>query len=128
MEILYKPQKFYIANDLIFQSEKNKQEFNGGYIFVDSWNDYFNGNYLEYDEKYGYSSINSFSKSILNISYKNENYQLYDYDKAIIAIHVHVFYEVLFYEKISSKINLIKHPSNYKTHFYFLERNIALSF
>ena len=103
----YKPQKFYIANDLIFQSEKNKQEFNGGYIFVDSWNDYFNGNYLEYDEKYGYSSINSFSKSILNISYKNENYQLYDYDKAIIAIHVHVFYEVLFYEKIFSKINLI---------------------
>ena len=102
----YKPEKFYLSNNLIFQSVKSNYALYEGYIFVNSWNDYSNGNYLEFDEKYGYSSINSFSKSILNISYQNKYHQLFNYEKAIIAIHVHAFYEELF-EIILNKINLI---------------------
>ena len=40
------------------------------FVFIDSWNNYENGNYLEYDEIYGYSSINAFSKSILGCPYQ----------------------------------------------------------
>ena len=61
----YKPEKFYMINPILFNwqnIEKNNKE---KFIFINSWNDYEKHNYLEYDEKYGYSSINSFTKSIL---------------------------------------------------------------
>jgi hypothetical protein len=63
----YKPEQFYITNKIIFKWEKSNNIRNEGFIFINSWNDYQNGNYLEYNEKYGYASINTFSKSLLNI-------------------------------------------------------------
>ena len=39
-------------------------------------NEYKNGNYLEYNKKYGYTSINTFSKSIFNISFHKHEYIL----------------------------------------------------
>ena len=102
----YKPEKFYILNKIVLQSEKYKYSSNSGFLFIDSWNDYFNGNYLEFDEKFGYSSINSFSKSILNLSYKTISF-IYNYSKAtMIAMHIHIFYEKLF-PRILRRINLI---------------------
>ena len=106
MSLLYNPEKFYLANKIIFESDSDKLIQNEGYIFIDSWNDYLNGKYLEFDEKFGYTSINSFSKSILNISYKITNYQNYYYNKAILAIHIHAFYEEIF-ELILNKLKLI---------------------
>ena len=52
-----------MINNIIFKSISN-------FVFIDLWNNYENGNYLEYDEAFGYSSINVFSKSILGLSYK----------------------------------------------------------
>lgn len=59
---------------------------NNKFIFIDSWNNYNKGNYLESDEKYGYS-IKSFSKALFNIPYKDNNYN-FDYLKnnCIVAI------------------------------------------
>ena len=102
----YKPEKLYFQNIIIIKSEKDKYIYNEGFIFIDSWNDYFNGNYLEFDEKYGYSAINTISKSILNIPYQTNNFTIIDNDRALIAIHIHVFYEDLL-DKIISRINLI---------------------
>ena len=91
---------------IIFESEKYKYDLNNGFLFIDSWNNYFNGNYLEFDEKFGYSSINSFSKSILNLSYRT-NHFIYNNSKAtMIAMHIHIFYEKLF-PRILRRINLI---------------------
>lgn len=87
------------------QSVYNNYTENEGIIFIDSWNDYFRGNYLEFDEIFGYSSINFFSKSLLNLTYQTNNF-ISNNNIAIIAIHVHVFYEELF-QKILSRINLI---------------------
>ena len=70
-----------------------------------SWNDFSNGNYLEPDEKYGYSIINSFSKSILNLPFKND-ILIINNNKTMVAIHIHAFYEDLLM-KIINKINLI---------------------
>ena len=104
----YKPEKLYIQNKIILQSEIHKYKLDYEFLFVDSWNDHFNGNYLEFDEKFGYSSINAFSKSILNLSYISNNFKLNynNINKIDIAIHIHIFYEDLF-PKILRRINLI---------------------
>ena len=101
----FKPEKLYISNKIVIDWENFNFQQNGGLIFINSWNDYHNSNYLELDEKYGYASINSFSKSILNLTFQTENYTLYN-DKITIAIQIHIFYEDLLKE-IINKINII---------------------
>ena len=101
----FKPEKFYIANKIIFEWEKKNTKKNKGFIFVNSWNDYINGNYLEPDEIYGYALLNSFSKSILNLTFQTNNLEL-DNKKTLIALQIHVFYEDLL-DEILKKINLI---------------------
>ena len=102
----YNPEKFYIANNLIFEWENNNYNNNEGIVFVDSWNNYKDGKYLEPDEQYGYASINSFSKSLFNLPFKESNFILDNYQNITIAIQVHVFYEDLLKE-IINKLNLI---------------------
>ena len=101
----FKPEKFYIANNIIFNWERINFKQNAGFIIIDSWNDYKNGNYLEPDEIYGYALINSFSKSILNFPFQTKNLTV-ENDKINIAIQIHVFYEDLLLE-ILNRINLI---------------------
>lgn len=101
----FKPEKFYIANNIIFNWERINFKQNGGFLMIDSWNDYQNGNYLEPDEIYGYALINTFSKSILNFPFQTKNLTL-EKNNIIIAIQIHVFYEDLLME-IINKINLI---------------------
>ena len=50
---------------------------------------------MEPDEKYGYASINTFSKSIFNLPFRPNNFLLNKYQDITIAIQVHVFYEDL---------------------------------
>ena len=125
----YTPEKFYISNNIIFENEYKNYNINKGIIFVDSWNDYQNGKYLEFDQIFGYSSINYFSKSIFNISIYND-YLQYNYNtNNKIAIHVHIFYEEILM-KILDKLKLISIEydlfistiSNEKK--YFIEKHI----
>ena len=102
--IFCKTEKFFIANRIIIEWKKNFKQ-NQGFIFINSWNDYKNGYYLEPDEKYGYASLNSFSKSILNLTFRFNNFELID-SKITIAVQIHVFYEDLLIE-ILNKVNLI---------------------
>lgn len=102
----YSPEKFYIANNLIFEWEKSNYKQNEGIVFIDSWNNYKNGKYLEPDEIYGYASLNSFSKSIFNISFHKYNNISYIFQKITIAIQIHVYYEDLLIE-IINKLNII---------------------
>jgi len=101
----YKPEKFYIANNIIFKWENSHLYENQGILFVDSWNDYHNDNYLEPDEKYGFAIINSFTKSILNLPFSS-NISMISKNGVFIAIHIHAYYEDLFKE-IINKINFI---------------------
>ena len=43
------------------------------FIFINAWNEWGEGSYLEPDDKFGYASINSLSKAIFGISY-SENF------------------------------------------------------
>ena len=94
----YNPEKFYYANNIIFEWINNKANQIEQFILVNSWNNYQNGNYLEIDEKYGYASINTFTKSILNIPFQKTNFTLTQNNSNMIAIQIHVFYEELFIE------------------------------
>ena len=61
---------------------------------------------MEPNEKYGYASINSFSKSLFHLPYQQNNFSLYHINNNTIAIHIHAFYEDIFKE-IINKLNFI---------------------
>ena len=103
----YNPEKFYISNNLIFNWANFNYKENRGIIFINSWNNYKDGKYLEPDKTYGYASINSFSKSLFNLPFRRNNtFNIYNNHEITIAIQVHVFYEDLVME-IINKLNLI---------------------
>ena len=74
------------------------------FIFINAWNNWNKGSYLEPDEKYGYASINSLSKAIFNLPYTNLNVLINLNEISKIAIQAHIYYENLISE-IIEKIN-----------------------
>ena len=103
----YSPSKFYLLNKIILTWINKNYNKNNRFIFIKSWNNYKEGNYLEPDEKYGYASINSFSKALFNIPNKYNNFNFnYLNDNCFIAIQVHVFYEDLINEIINFTNNI----------------------
>ena len=62
----YSHDKFYILNKNIFESTKKDFNRTKGFIFLDSWNNYRSGNYIEPDKIFGYASLNTFSKALFN--------------------------------------------------------------
>jgi lipopolysaccharide biosynthesis protein len=76
-------------------------------FLINGWNNWKEGTYLEPDDKFGFASINAFSKALFNISYINENYNLEKLKiRCNIAIQSHIYYEDLI-EDIINKINNI---------------------
>ncbi len=66
------------------------------FIFINAWNEWAEGTYLDPDEKYGYSNINTTSKAILGLPF-DENFKIINYENksefsAKIAIQIHCFY------------------------------------
>ena len=70
----YSPEQFYLFNKLIINWTLNHYNNDHKFIFINAWNEWGEGSYLEPDNKYGYASINSFSKAIFNLSFI-ENYK-----------------------------------------------------
>ena len=102
----YSPEQFYMINKKIISWTKKKYKKNR-FIFINAWNEWGEGTYLEPDEKYGYASINALSKAIFNLPYITK---IYNYNKlkeqCKIAVQAHIFYEDLINE-IINKINNI---------------------
>lgn len=103
----YSLEKFYILNKIIIESTKNNFKTTHGFILLNSWNDYENGNYLEPDKIYGYAALNSFSKALFNLSFRDNNYNnLYLKNICVIAIQAHIFFEDITYEIINKTNNI----------------------
>ena len=103
----YSPELFYILNKLLIDQIKNNHNELNNYIFINAWNNYFEGTYLEPDKKYGYSSLNALSKALFNLPYKNIIYNISNLiENCLIAVQVHVFYEDLIDEIINKTNNI----------------------
>jgi lipopolysaccharide biosynthesis protein len=70
---------------------------NEAFIFVNAWNEWGEGTYLEPDRKYGYANINTLSKAICGIPFDGElvvvNHKPDEtYPPSRIAVQIHLFY------------------------------------
>ena len=100
----YSPEKFYILNKLLIEWSKNN---NNKIIFINSWNNWNEGSYLEPDEKYGYASINSLSYALFNLPFRNVSYNISNLIiKKKIAVQAHVYYDDLINEIIDKTNNI----------------------
>lgn len=103
----YYPEYFYIMNKIIVNWTMFHHNESNYLIFINAWNNYMNGAYLEPNQRFGFSTINSISKALFNLSY-TEN--IYNYTKLLnnvsIAVQVHVFYSDLIKEVIDNVNNI----------------------
>lgn len=139
----YTPELFYKWNRTVINYTRKHFAEDNRFIFVNAWNEWGEGTYLEPDQKYGYAAINALSKAIFDLPYNEEASMLIDHglqkEKAWykeldngtnIAVHIHVFYLDLIPEFLSALGN-IQHPfdlyvstdSSYKAE--YIKRAIA---
>ena len=102
----YNPELFYIMNKKIINwmiNNYNESKF----IFINSWNNYYDGAYLEPENKYGYGSLNSLSKALYNLDFKKQEYNISNLiNNVLIAVQVHIFWEDLIDEIINRTNNI----------------------
>ena len=91
-----------MINKHIIEWTRNKYNENNRFIFINAWNEWGEGTYLEPDKKYGYASINSLSKALFNKTFMEINTNL----SSIVAIQIHLFYDDLINEIINRTNNI----------------------
>lgn len=97
-------------------SEKAREDFapEERFVFINAWNEWGEGTYLEPDEKYGYANINTVSKALMQLPLENdlrvvnlddqempvEKFEKKD-NESRIAVQIHMFYLDTLEETIS---------------------------
>lgn len=103
----YTPELFYKINNLLIKNIREDYEETNRFIFINAWNNYIEGTYLEPDEKYGYGSLNALSKSLFDLPFKNYNYNLTNLmNYCLVAVQAHIFYEDILNEIIDKTNNI----------------------
>lgn len=103
----YSPELFYKINKLLVKNIKKYYNISDRFIFINTWNNYYEGTYLELDERHMYGSINALSKSLFNLPFRNQKYSLsnlMNYCK--VAVCAHIFYKDLLNEIIKKTNNI----------------------
>ena len=65
----YSPEKFYDWLNIIIEETERRFPEDNRFIFINAWNEWAEGTYLEPDKKYGYTNINTASKAIYGLPY-----------------------------------------------------------
>ncbi len=84
-------------------ADKARQDFEEEerFIFINAWNEWGEGTYLEPDEKYGYANINTVSKALFGKTLNDDLIVINDSDEVMagsgfetkrIAVQIHMFY------------------------------------
>ena len=103
----YSPEKFYLLNKKLIEWTKNNYNQEYRFFFINAWNEWGEGSYLEPDDKYGYASINALSKSLFNLSYSFINFNYSDYEKVSrIVVIVDIYYDKIINEIINKTNNI----------------------
>ncbi|MDO4288418.1 MAG: glycoside hydrolase family 99-like domain-containing protein, partial [Eubacterium sp.] len=97
----YSLESFYKWVSLMVEETENDFAPEEQIMFVNAWNEWAEGTYLEPDEEYGYANINTFSKALYKIPFERIRVlmgkdssvnQLSKVDEAKIAVQIHLFY------------------------------------
>lgn len=64
----YSLESYYKWLRIIIEETRRRNNEENRFMFVNAWNEWAEGTYLEPDEKYGYANINTLSKAIFDIS------------------------------------------------------------
>ena len=109
---------FYNWTVTIISEARKKFREDERYIFINAWNEWAEGTYLEPDEEYGYANINTFSKAIFDIPFEkrivmsstiSKENQSELSEKIQIAVQCHVYYLDTI-ESIVNNISCIPYP------------------
>ena len=82
----YSPEKLYLLTKMIINWTINNHNKNDSFIFINAWNNWEEGNYLEPDNHLGFAFLNSLSKALFNKSFYMSNFNLFDLKNNIIYI------------------------------------------
>jgi len=103
----FSPEIFYIMSKIIIDWTLKNHKENNQFIFVNSWNNWKEGTYLEPDEKYGYASINSLSKALFNLPFRENKFNISNLNNINkIVVQAHIYYEDLINEIIDKTNNI----------------------
>ena len=103
----YSPEKLYLSIKKIINSTKIEEKKNNIIFFINGWNNWKEGIYLEPDDIFGFASINALSKALFNLSFAKDSYNLENLKiNCQVAIQAHIFYKDLIVD-IINKINNI---------------------
>lgn len=118
----YTPQLFYKWNRIAINYTRRHFPADKRFIFINAWNEWGEGTYLEPDNKYGFAAINALSKAIFDLPYDEETPILINdgfqkapgWDRALtesanIAIQIHFFYPDLIPE-LFSRLTNVQYP------------------
>lgn len=90
---------YYDWLTLNIDESRKKFKKNERFMFINAWNEWAEGTYLEPDKKYGYSYLNTTSKALMNLPFKDDldivtnDYKINEINtKPKIAIQIHLFY------------------------------------
>ena len=72
----YSPEKLYCLIKRIINSTNIDKKQKNNFLFINGWNNWKEGTYLEPDNKIGFASINALSKALFNISFSNGIFNL----------------------------------------------------
>ena len=115
----YSPEQFYIFNKIIVDWTLKHYNNDLRFIFINAWNEWGEGSYLEPDSKYGYASLNSLSKAIFNISYSEITDSI---GENRIAVILHIFNE----DSIKEIINKINNIPYIYDLFIYIDKKINI--
>ena len=93
--VYYSPEQFYMINKLIIVWTKKNYKKENRFIFINAWNEWGEGSYLEPDNKFGYASINSLSKTLFNLSFMKIKNLINLNKTRIILVQINICYENL---------------------------------
>lgn len=108
---VYSLHSFYDWLDTIVKYTRKRHPVDRRFIFINAWNEWAEGTYLEPDEKYGYANINTLSKAIFDLPFNNDVKFTLNTVKSNnlnekIAVQIHLYYVELIDEIISQLKNI----------------------
>lgn len=108
------PLAFHDWFDFAYKWSLNNHEDDASFVFINAWNEWAEGTYLEPDLAYGYSYLNAVRTTINEVHEGNEIFSVINSEKqhAENAIFLHIFYEDMV-DELSSLVNSMREDASF---------------